>query len=366
MKKILYLMNVDWNWIKQRPHFLAEQLTYYYDITVVNQYRYTKKGYQKRKFDGKFVQFKAIPRIDRYASLRWINVILKRKVIKKLVASEKPDIIWVTDPDQINWLPKDIGQGCLVYDCMDDHYGLSTNEKKKKDILVNEKNLCDRCDCLFVSSLYLTGILKRRYGNNLSRKITVVRNGYDGNLEKLSESAGKFDDNRRFTVAYFGTIAEWFDFDLIKRSLDDFDNLEYRLIGPTAHGVVVPEHSRIKYVGTVEHKDLYENIKDVDCLIMPFRLIESIKAVDPVKLYEYINFGKNIICIGYEEIERFEPYAFFYNNYSDYRNVLKNLMIGNKLKYTNDMRVEFLEDNSWKVRSKLIADTLKKWGIKGE
>ena len=104
MKKILYLMNVDWNWIKQRPHFLAEQLAHYYDITVVNQYRYTKKGYQSRKFDGNFVSFKVVPRIDRYASFRWINVILKKKVLKNLIDSEKPDFIWLTDPDQINWL----------------------------------------------------------------------------------------------------------------------------------------------------------------------------------------------------------------------------------------------------------------------
>ena len=26
MKKILYVTNVDWNWIKQRPQFIAENL----------------------------------------------------------------------------------------------------------------------------------------------------------------------------------------------------------------------------------------------------------------------------------------------------------------------------------------------------
>lgn len=362
MKKILYLMNVDWNWIKQRPHFLAEQLTYYYDLTVVNQYRYTKKGYQSRKFDGKFVSFKVIPRIDRYTSLRWINVILKRKIIKNLMASENPDYIWITDPDQINWLPKNLGKIDLIYDCMDDHYGLSSGEKKKENILISERKLCERCKYLFVSSSYLTEILKKRYGDSLSSKITVIRNGYDGNLEELSELGENSADNSKFTAAYFGTIAEWFDFDLLKKSLYDFDNLEYRLIGPTAHGIVVPENSRIKHIGTVEHKDLYKNIEDVDCLIMPFKLTDSIKAVDPVKLYEYINFGKNIICIGYQEVSRFEPYAYFYNDYKGYKDVLKTLMTMKKLKYTNNMRIAFLADNTWKVRGKLIADTL---GITG-
>lgn len=351
-------MNVDWNWIKQRPHFLAEQLAHYYDITVVNQYRYTKKGYQSRKFDGNFVSFKVVPRIDRYASFRWINVILKKKVLKNLIDSEKPDFIWLTDPDQINWLPKELGNAHLIYDCMDDHYGLSTNKKKKEDILVNEKKLCERCEYLFVSSTYLTVMLRKRYGESLSSKITVVRNGYDGKIKEIGELPYQGGANKKFIAAYFGTIAEWFDFDLIKKSLGDYDNLEYRLIGPTAHGVVVPENSRIKYLGTVEHKDLYRNIVDVDCLIMPFKLNESIKAVDPVKLYEYINFKKNIICIGYQEVSRFEQFAYFYRDYSEYKKILCELMATKNLKYTDDMRVVFLKDNSWGVRSKLIADTL--------
>ena len=30
-------MHIDWNWIKQRPHFLAEGLNEYCDITVLYQ-----------------------------------------------------------------------------------------------------------------------------------------------------------------------------------------------------------------------------------------------------------------------------------------------------------------------------------------
>lgn len=358
MKKILYLMNVDWNWIKQRPHFLAEQLMQYYDITVVNQYRYTKKGYQTRKFDGKFVSFKVIPRIDRYVSFRWINNLLKKRIMKHLIVSEKPDYIWVTDPDQINWLPNDCGESQLIYDCMDDHYGLAIGEKKKKAIQINEKKLCDICDYLFVSSQYLAEVVKKRYGCDLSGKLTVVRNGYDGKLENIGETDLGARNNGRFIAAYFGTIAEWFDFDLLKKSLSKLEGLEYRLIGPTAHGVVIPESNRIKYIGTVEHKDLYKSIEDADCLIMPFKLTDSIKAVDPVKLYEYINFGKNIICIGYKEVERFEPFSYFYNSSDEFEMVLTELMNQNRLKYTNDMRIDFLRENSWDVRSKIMADKL--------
>ena len=34
MKKILYLMGIDWYWIKQRPQIIAEMLDRDYDVTV--------------------------------------------------------------------------------------------------------------------------------------------------------------------------------------------------------------------------------------------------------------------------------------------------------------------------------------------
>ena len=52
MKKMVYEMNVEWNWIKQRPHFLAEELAKYFDITVLYQYRYNRKGLQHREVQG--------------------------------------------------------------------------------------------------------------------------------------------------------------------------------------------------------------------------------------------------------------------------------------------------------------------------
>ena len=34
--KILYLMHVNWHWIRQRPHVLADQLAVHHDVTLVH------------------------------------------------------------------------------------------------------------------------------------------------------------------------------------------------------------------------------------------------------------------------------------------------------------------------------------------
>ncbi len=56
---------------------------------------------------------------------------------------------------------------------------------------------------------------------------------------------------------------------------------------------------------------------------MPFKLNDIVEAVDPVKLYEYINFNKDILTISYKEIERFSKFTYSYDGYDEFKSQLK-------------------------------------------
>ena len=73
-------------------------------------------------------------------------------------------------------------------------------------------------------------------------KIEVVRNGYNGDVLDVPAEKRKA---KKYVLAYVGTISHWFDFDILLKSLKDFKNIEYRLIGPVS-GVTIPENERIK------------------------------------------------------------------------------------------------------------------------
>ncbi len=51
----------------------------------------------------------------------------------------------------------------------------------------------------------------------------------------------------------------------------------------------------MKFYGPIDDDKLYKNVQNFDCLIMPFKLNKLIFSVDPVKLYEYINYNKPIV-----------------------------------------------------------------------
>ena len=87
---------------------------------------------------------------------------------------------------------------------------------------------------------------------------------------------------------------------------------------------------------------------------MPFQINDIVAAVDPVKLYEYINFNKNILTVCYKEILRFEPFVYMYSNYSDYQMNLVQLIENNNLKYDSIAREDFLKSNTWEKRAEMI------------
>lgn len=354
MKKILYISYVDWDWIKQRPHFIAEQLSYIYDVSVLYQRSRKRDNLQHNVRNGMNIHSLCpIPGATRFHLIEVVNNVFMHMLIVHYLCKYKPNIVVLTYPTQIAWVPKWY-KGKIVYDCMDHHASIFGG-KKRAHILRAEQRLCNHADLVLVSSERLNGILRERYG---CKNIITVRNGYNGEIADTTEL--RPHTGERYVFCYFGTISSWFNFDYLIKSLEDFPQIEYWLMGPVEKGVTVPRHERVKYLGVIEHHDLFAATRLVDCFVMPFIINDLILSVDPVKLYEYINFDRHILCVQYDEIQRFEKYVWFYTDYISYKEQVAKIVSGEKKKYNEKERIEMLLNSSWKSRVQQIAESLEK------
>ncbi len=352
-KKIFYLMHVDWGWIKQRPHFIAEKLDEVFDITVFYMFARNRKSMTKNP--SEINKFPIIPfPLKRIKILNILNTITQKTYLSLMLKILNPEVIWITHPSLYDYVPKKAIKKCkIIYDCMDDVQGFNLSDSVKKALDVSEKQLLNDSEAVFVSSQNLQKKVVER-GCEV-RKTILVRNGYNGEIiqtEHVQNNA-----TGKFKAVYIGTISDWIDFDTLQKSLEDISELEYHFYGPI--DCAVPNNERIIFHGPVKHSLLYETIKDCSILIMPFEVNELIQSVDPVKLYEYINFNKNIVTVYYKEIERFNDYVHFYHNTEEYIEVLKKLITNNKLKYSEEQRIEFLNENSWDRRTEIVINKLK-------
>lgn len=350
MKKILYYSLVDWNWIKQRPQFIALGLAERgFDVRAIYIHQYRRNGLQK--VDREKVTVHPIYRIPpfgyRFSLINQVNAWIVRWKIAWEIKTFQPDIIWLTHPSQLKDIPDDF-RGRILYDCMDNYDVLESGESSHENTLKWEQVLCNRAELMFVSSSVLLKKICDRYPDKADQ-VHLIRNGCNGKLYPRSTST----HSRKIYAGYVGTIAEWFDWDLIVQSLERIPELEYFLIGP----VLVPNppvHDRIHYYGTVAHQELFEKIKEMDCMVMPFCPVDVVMAVDPVKLYEYISWQKNIITLDYPEIERFDNFVRKYSNLDEYCSAIRNAGNCSEATYSEQDAEFFLANNSWKNRVESI------------
>jgi teichuronic acid biosynthesis glycosyltransferase TuaH len=345
-------MNIDWRWIKQRPHFIAEGLSKKYDVVITYPYNYDRKNLQKSAINAKnIIPLKGKRYLNKNKLFRFINRMIISIKQKKIIEEVNPQILYVTAPWQYPSIPKKY-KGKIIYDCMDDQAEFYKNKLKRKSIQIQEEKLIKKADVVISSANNLKNKLETKY-NVDDNKIVVVRNGFNGHILNTKEIKKKTSN---YNVYYFGTISEWFNFDYLLKSLNDFPNLEYFLIGPK--DTEIPKNNRIHYMGIIEHDKLYETTNEADCFIMPFKLNQLIESVDPVKLYEYINFGKNILSVKYAEIERFNKFVHFYTNYEEFKNELYEMMSSNQIKYSQKEKEEFLKNNMWNNRVEKISELI--------
>ena len=192
--ELVYVMNVDWNWIKQRPHFIAELLNTQFNVHVMYQHRYGRTGLQKREnVDVNLNPIYVIPRGDRYVFLSKVNAAIKCNVVKKKIKKTEANILYLTFPNQVDTIPNDY-KGIVIYDCMDNHPAFVNDERQMEIIIRQEENLIKKANLVLVSSNHLIDILKSRYGNEIEEKINLVRNGYNGAILDQAKTVSEKND----------------------------------------------------------------------------------------------------------------------------------------------------------------------------
>ncbi|PFK21278.1 hypothetical protein [Bacillus cereus] len=361
-EKILYIMHVDWGWIKQRPHFLAEGLNKFYDLLVMYRFNPIRKHMIKNDSDVKKLPLLTIPRrfgrffekMDDFIQIIWITMV-------SLVF--KPQKIWLTFPSQYKYIPKKLLKKVeLIYDCMDDCKEFYDDPKRKKDIEFLEKELIKNARTILCSSRHLGDVLENRYGK--LDNLCLVRNGLKEEFissRSMAENVKSiFQKNEGIKdVVYIGTIANWINFQMIDKCLDENKNVRFHFIGPVDYQPQLVNSDKVIFHGPIEHSRLIENKELYDVLIMPFIRNELIESVDPVKLYEYIAFEKPIISVYYPEIERFNDYVYFYKNQQEFFELIKKINFNDlETKFEKELGHAFLENNTWSKRVESIVEKI--------
>ena len=192
----------------------------------------------------------------------------------------------------------------IVYDCLDDQKSFSA--LYQLDSAEFEDKLTQSCDLLVTCSRLLHE--ERR---QLNVNTVLIPNGCDYNLFSSAVPTGLLAHLSRPIVGFFGAFADWLDFDWIEEAARRFPRWSFVYVGrpcfarPAARRrwQEVTETANVHVFPQAQPNILASYLSEFDVCTMPFQDVPVTRAMNPVKVYEYLAAGKPVVVPDFDEMQ---------------------------------------------------------------
>jgi glycosyltransferase involved in cell wall biosynthesis len=213
--------------------------------------------------------------------------------------------LWSFIPTAVEYFGR-LGESFRVYYCTDEWSQFSYVDGAR--VTAMERELCSRCDIVFTTSRTL---LAAKSAWNPETHLASHGVDFTHFARALAPETTIPDDVaglKRPVLGFFGLVQDWIDIDLIGWIAEQRPDWTIVMIGKVA-----VDHSRwaktpnIKWLGRKPYEELPRYCKAFDIGLIPFRINELTRNVNPIKLREYLSAGLPVVstplpeCAAYPE-----------------------------------------------------------------
>lgn len=171
--------------------------------------------------------------------------------------------------------------------------------------------------------------------------------------EKLKDIVSKGNP----IIGYFGALAKWFDYELLKKVAKERQNYEIVLIGflydNSFKDSKIDELENVHYLGIVDYKELNKYSQYFTISTIPFLLNDITESTSPVKLFEYMAMGHPIVTTDMRECRKYKS-VLIGKSHKDFIEKLDfALTLDKNDEYYNYLKEEALA-NTWKEKAAIL------------
>ncbi len=235
----------------------------------------------------------------------------------------------------------------VVYDLLDDHSGFTTNSKA---MLREEGELMAEADLVLASSQQLEDSARR-----VNLHTIRVSNGCDWLRWSQPTGPGLPADLPRPVIGYFGAISEWFDTRLVAQLAAARPQWSFVLVGST-YGADVGRLAlpNIHLLGERPYVTLPGLAKEFDAGIIPFRRTPLTEATDPVKLYEMMALGLEVVATPLPELAARGDLVRLASTPEEFLTALDQAVLRPRDPALVERRRQFAYANRWETRAEAV------------
>lgn len=201
-----------------------------------------------------------------------------------------------------------LGETELIYYCVDEYTAFTGAASGLKEI---EDDLFRKSDLVIVSAEKLFET-KRHFNENTF----VIRHGTDWNhfrksLDDETKIPDEIKDLPKPIIGFHGLLADWVDFELLKKTAAHFKNGSVVLIGKITVDAekkikILDGISNIHFLGRKPYAELPNYCKGFDVALNPFEINELTLAANPLKVREYLAAGLQVVSTDIPEVRVLE------------------------------------------------------------
>lgn len=177
---------------------------------------------------------------------------------------------------------------------------------------------------------------------------------------KLEEEYLNIINNGKINICYYGALAKWFDYNLIKKiaKTNKYNIILFGIKYDESYDININEEENIYFMGPRDYKVLKNYASLCDILIIPFVLNDITKSTSPVKIFEYMALHKPIVTTDMLECRKYES-VYIGKNQKDFIDKLDEAYKNkDNKKYINLLDKE-AQENDWIHKAKAIIDKIK-------
>ena len=264
----------------------------------------------------------------------------------------RDSIAIVVSPVWTRWLDT-LPFRAVVYDCIDDagiHVPVPGLEPLYRDW---EKDLV-RKSCAAAASA--TPLVDHLRSLRRDLPIATIRNGVDPGWIKRCEHADRrphdLPSGRRPIVGFVGALYDWLDWTLVQSVAERLPDVDFVFVGPRSRrsrSDLLPRSSNVHLLGHRRYEDIPAYLRAFDVCWIPFKEDRITQAANPVKVYEYLAFGKRVVSTPLPDVESFQGFVSVGRSPAGIADVLSAELRSSP--HDSRDRVSFAKANSWDARA---------------
>jgi glycosyltransferase involved in cell wall biosynthesis len=280
-----------------------------------------------------------------------------RKAIKKLKITQ-PIIINSWNPFVGIFLNGKFNEKLNIYFCWDE---MRLAPYYKPYVGIIEDEFTKMVDAVISTSKAIAENRKLLNKNNF-----VIKNAADFNLFNKAYQIKSKQARKKKVVGFIGSIDYRFDVDLVKYLIQNSPDLDFLIVGRNDNQEAInmlSEFSNVEIHDSQVPEKLPEFAARMDIGIIPFRRLDVIRNMYPMKINEYLSAGLPVVMTKFADLPEFEDIVFSTNKPDIFLDRIRE-EIKNDSEQKQLQRINFARNNSWEKRaeklSKILFDLLKK------